>query len=100
MKPKTKKILKWIGGIIGVILLIVLGLGYYIWSYIPRPQGEPPVLQTELFTKPAKEYTVEGKFIFKSASELAELIRTKQATSVEITKEFINYIKNNKMRAK
>ncbi len=95
MKPKTKKILKWIGGIIGVILLIVLGLGYYIWSYIPRPQGEPPVLQTELFTKPAKEYTVEGKFIFKSASELAELIRTKQATSVEITKEFINYIKNN-----
>ncbi len=79
----------------GSLILIVVMAGVYIWSQMPKPMGKPPVLQVELFQKPDIEFPVERKFIFKSASELAMLIKNKKATSVEITQEFINYIKNN-----
>jgi amidase len=95
MKTKAKKFLKWLAAIIGIILLIIASLGTYIWYHMPRPHGKKPELQQELFKKPDHELPVAGKFIFKSATELAEMIRTKKATSLEITQEFINYIKNN-----
>ena len=95
MKPETKKLLKWIGFITGIILIILLSFGVYLWMNIPGPEGDPPALQSELFKKPIKEFPVAGKFIFKSATELADLIRKKEATSLEITQELINYIKNN-----
>lgn len=48
-----------------------------------------------LFSKPDTLQPIEGKYIFKSAAELASMIRNHEATSVAITKEFIAYIKNN-----
>lgn len=95
MNTRIRKILKWTGGILGFLIIIVVVAGIYIWSQMPKPMGKPPVLQAELFQKPDVEFPVEGKFIFKSAAELAMLIKTQQATSEEITREFINYIKNN-----
>lgn len=38
---------------------------------------------------------MQGKFIYKSASELSSMIRNHEATSLEIVTEFINNIKNN-----
>lgn len=95
MNAKVRKLLKWTGGILGFLILLVAATGFYIWSQMPKPMGKPPVLQAELFRKPQTDFPVEGKFIFKSATELASLIKSKQATSVEITREFIHYIKNN-----
>ncbi|MBI1306970.1 MAG: hypothetical protein GC181_10245 [Bacteroidetes bacterium] len=95
MKPKTKKTLKWIGIGFGSLLLIVIALGIYVYSLIPKFEGKCPPLQSYLFEKPKSTIPVECKFIYKSASELAELIRTRQATSYEIVKEHIDYIKNN-----
>lgn len=95
MKPITKKILKRTGSIIGILLLLLISFGVYIYSVMPKPKGKPPVLQSELFKKPEKPFPVEGKYIFKSATELAELIRNKKATSLEIVQEHLNYIKNN-----
>lgn len=94
MKSTTKKIIKYSLTTIGVLILLIASFGLYVRSLMPQPMGEPPVLQAALFHPPAKPFPVEGKFIFKSASELAEMIRNKQATSVEITQELINYIKN------
>ena len=98
MKAKSKRVLKWLGLSIGTILIICIGLGIYIWLHLPKPHGNPPVLQSELFMKPAREFPVTGKYIYKSATELAGMIRNKEATSLEITTEFINYIKNNNYR--
>jgi amidase len=95
MQTKTKKLLKWIGAILGSFILIVVILGIYVWMNIPKAQGDPPIIQSELFKKPENPFPCEEKFIFKTATELAELIRNRKATSVEITQEFINYIKNN-----
>ncbi|MFN8318062.1 MAG: amidase family protein [Saprospiraceae bacterium] len=95
MKTNFKKLAKWLGIIIGVLALLVGGLVLYVWSQLPKADGEPPILQTELFQKPKTELPCEGKYIFKSATELATLIKTRKASSVEITTEFINYIKNN-----
>lgn len=98
MKAKSKRVLKWLGLSIGTILIICIGLGIYFWLHLPKPHGNPPVLQSELFMKPAREFPVAGKYIYKSATELAGMIRNKEATSLEITTEFINYIKNNNYR--
>lgn len=95
MNAKIRKVLRWTGGILGFLILIVAATGIYIWSQMPKPMGKPPVLQAALFQKPDVDFPVEGKFIFKSATELALMIRDKKATSVEITQELINFIKNN-----
>ena len=98
MSSKIRRILKWVGVVIGVILLTAVGLGIYVYSLIPKPIGEKPVLHAELFEKPEKELPVAGKFIFKPANELAAIIKNRQATSVEIVQEHINYIKNTKYK--
>lgn len=49
----------------------------------------------DLFSKPKTMLPVTGKYFFKSATELASMIRNHEATSVEIVKDFINNIKNN-----
>lgn len=95
MSPKVKKVLKWLGLVVGILALIIIGLGTYIYTLIPKPIGEKPMLQAELFRKPAKELPVAGKFIYRSAAEIAAMIKSKQATSAEIVQEHINYIKNN-----
>lgn len=75
MSSTARKILKWTGLVIGVILLIAIGFGVYIYTLIPKPIGEKPVLQAELFNKPATELPIAGKFIYKSATELAAMIK-------------------------
>ena len=95
MSSKAKKFLKWTAITVAVVVLIAGGLGIYVYTLIPKPIGKKPVLQAELFNKPATEFPVAGKFIYKSATELAAMIRNKQATSTEIIQEHINYIKNN-----
>lgn len=94
MSSTIKKVLKWTAITIAVIVLIAVGLGIYAYTLIPKPIGEKPVLQSELFNKPATELPVAGRFIYKSATELAAMIKNKQATSTEIVQEHINYIKN------
>ncbi|MBK9214188.1 MAG: amidase [Chloracidobacterium sp.] len=95
MPSTIKKVFKWSGIVFGIVVLIAIGLGIYIYTLIPKPIGEKPVLQSELFTKPERELPVAGKFVYKSATELAAMIKNKQATSAEIVQEHINYIKNN-----
>ena len=98
MKSSTKKILKWTGIVLGTLLLIVVGLGAYVYSLIPKPLGEVPALQDGLFTKPATPLPVEGKYIYKTATELAAMIRRGEATSTEVVQEHINFIKNNNFK--
>ena len=95
MKPRTKNILKWIGIILGPLILIAFAFGLYVKSILPKFDSKPVVLQKELFQKPAQPFPMEGKFIYKSASELAAIIRNRQANSTEIVTEFLNNIKNN-----
>lgn len=95
MKPRIKKILKWTGIVFGSLVLIAVAFGLYVYSIIPKFDGKPVVLQKELFQKPAQPFPMEGKYIYKSASELATMIHSGQATSVEIVTEFLNNVKNN-----
>lgn len=73
----------------------VLCCGTTMNAYSQTPVSKKIILQDFLFEKPATPFPVEGKFIYKSATELSQMIRTHKATSVEITTEFINHIKNN-----
>lgn len=94
MKPRTKKILKWTGIVLGALILIIVALGLYLNSILPKFKSVPVVLQQELLEKPAQPLAMEGKFIYKSATELAAMIRNHQATSVDIVTELIHHIKN------
>lgn len=94
MSSTFNKVLKWTGLAVGILILIAGCLGIYVYTLIPKPIGEKPTLQTELFNKPVTELPVTGKFIYMSATELATMIKDKQATSTEIVQEHINYIKN------
>lgn len=95
MKPGTKKILKWTGIVVGSFILAAVASGLYINSILPKFNSVPVVLQKELFQKPPQSLPMGGKFIYKSAGELSQMIRNHEATSVEIVTEFINNIKNN-----
>lgn len=95
MKPLTQKILKWTGIIFGSLVLIAVAFGLYINSIIPKFDSVPVVLQMQLFEKPVQDFPMEGKYIYKSASELATMIRKREATSLEIVTEHFNHIKNN-----
>ncbi|MBK8501520.1 MAG: amidase [Saprospiraceae bacterium] len=95
MKSGIKKTIKWIAIIFASILLVVIALGIYIYSLISKYEGECPPLQTYLFEKPKNDFRMEGKYIYKSATELAALIRNKEATSYNVVGEFIANIKNN-----
>lgn len=100
MKPRTKKFLKWTGIILGSLILLAAAFGLYVYSILPKPIGTPPKLQAELFSKPEYPFPMEGKFIYKSATELSKMIKNHQATSVEIVTEFISNIKNNNYKYK
>lgn len=95
MSPKTKKILKGFGVVFGVIFVLVVAFGVYVYSIIPPAVGKPIVLQKELFAKPSHDFPMAGKYIYKSATELAVMIRRREATSTEIVTEFFANIKNN-----
>ncbi|MBS1830446.1 MAG: amidase [Acidobacteria bacterium] len=94
----VKRIAKWCGIAIGVLLLLAVGFGVYLYTQKPKPIGERPVLQAELFRKPASELPVEQRFLYASAGELAEMIRKKQATSQAIVRAHLNHIKNTNYR--
>ncbi len=94
MKTSGKKWLKRIGIGLGGLLLIVLSCGAYFFSVLPKIETEPIVLQAGLFEKPSSPQAIEGKYIFKSAAELARLIRSGQASSLEVVKEHFAQIHN------
>lgn len=81
----------------GLILFsfFILSGGTEMKLYSQTTVSKKIVLQSFLFEKPEMPFPMKGKFIYKSATELAEMIRTHKATSVEIITEFINHIKNN-----
>ena len=91
----ASKTAKRIGIVIGILVLIIIALGAYFFSQLPKPQGKPIVLQQELFKKPEKDFPFTGKFIYKSAAELHQMLVSHEATSVQIVTDFINNIKNN-----
>ena len=95
MKSSVKKFLKWSGIVVGVMIVLALALGAYIYSILPKNIGSPVQLQAELFQKPSQPFPMDGKYIYKSATELASLIRSHQVTSLEVVTEFLNNIKNN-----
>ncbi len=82
---------------LGLILFsfFILSGGTAMKLYPQTTVSKKIVLQNFLFEKPEVPFPMKGKFIYKSAKELAEMISTHKATSVEITTEFINHIKNN-----
>jgi len=88
---------KWIAAVFGVLLAIFVTLVIIIYPQLPKSICTTPELQTRLFERPAEPVPVEGKFIYRSASELA-MIRSGDATSVEVVKEHIAHIKNNNWR--
>lgn len=91
------KTLPAIGATLGnkILLYLILSLPAFPMACSSHPKKEKISPAWELFKKPGKKNPVEGKYIFKPATELALLIRTGKATSVEIVREFINHIKNN-----
>lgn len=80
---------------IGAFLLILMSLSIFYCSPPGKKNAGSPDQKNGLFKKPANLLPVEGKYIFKSASELASMIRNHEATSVDIVKAFIANIKNN-----
>lgn len=98
MANVVKRILKWAGVTLGALVVLVGGVAAYLYSQKPKPIGQRPALQTELFTQPKAALPVEERFLHASAGELASMIRNKQATSQEIVRAHINAIKNRNYR--
>ncbi len=90
--------LKWTGIAIGGLLLLAVLLGAWAWSVLPAPQGTRVALQTELFESPVQLLPEDARFHYRSATELAAMIRSGEATSTEITRHFIARIKNQNHR--
>lgn len=95
MKPSTKKTWKRIGVLLGIILAIFAIAGGYFYSILPKPVGPVPELQHELFTAPKSPNILNGRFLYKSATELAAMIRNKEVTSLEVVTDVMTYIKQN-----
>lgn len=89
----SKKVFKKIAIAIGILIGIAGLAGGYMYSIIPKPIGPIPSLQNELFEAPKNQTPPVGKYVYKSAMELATLIKAKQATSVEIVTDIIEYVK-------
>lgn len=70
-------------------------LTYYSCNTHPDKTKNEMSEASDLFNRPDNIVPVKGQFIYKSAIELAAMIKNKQASSVDIVKEFIAYIKNN-----
>ena len=89
----SKKRIKNIAIVIGSLIGIIAIAGGYFYSIIPKPAGPVPALQSELFETPKNQAPPAGKFIYKSAIELAALIKNKKTNTAEIVKDIIAYIK-------
>lgn len=89
------KIMNYKKPVIRVYLLIVISLSIYNCSAPDKKNESYHDQGAGLFSKPKDSLPVKGKYLFKSALELAAMIRNHEATSVDIVKEFIANIKNN-----
>ncbi len=98
MNKPANKILRYTLIILGSIIIMGAILGMYVKSIIPKPIGSPIQLQAALFSKPSAHCLMEGKYIYKSASDLASMIRHQEVTSVEVVNEFLCNIKNNNFK--
>jgi amidase len=87
MENFTRNLLKW-GSIVVGVAVIAKAVQRI------RKYRKMPWLQEQIFHHPTTPCPVEGKFIFKPASVLAEMIRNGIATSEEVVQEHINHIKN------
>jgi amidase len=88
MKADSKSLLK----------VLLLGFSAAALAFVTAKslrKKKLPTLQQQLFNPPGHPYPVGGKFIYRSATHLAAMIRNGEATSVEIVQEHINHIKNN-----
>lgn len=94
MANRLFPLLRWLGGIVVALVLVAGALGIYIYSLIPAPVDTLPPLQRELFDAPTSPASpVAGRYLFRSATELAGLIRTRQASSEAIVAEHIAFIR-------
>ncbi len=90
---KKKKIFKLLLRVfLSIVVLIAIG-GAYVYSIMPKSIGSPIKLDQSLF-RPGNEIK-STRFIGKPAIELARLIRSHQATSYDIVKEHLDYIRAN-----
>jgi len=94
MKTSTRKILKYTGLAFAGLVVLIIGFGIYIYSILPKAIGTPIQLQPSLFAKPAIINYTNKSFIYAPAGELAALIKTKKATSFEITAAHLAQIRN------
>ncbi len=94
----TLQLLRWTGIVIGPLLLIAVPVALWAWSQLPSPQGNPVTLQAELFTAPAEALPEAARYLHRSATELAAMIRSGEATSTEIVRAHIARIKNHNHR--
>lgn len=95
MKKSMKKVIKRVGIILVVLILFIGAAGIYVNSIIPKPIGSPPELQEELFKRPDHPTVIQAKYIYKSASELATMIRRREVLSKDVVMEFLSNIKSN-----
>ncbi|MCC7416646.1 MAG: hypothetical protein IT176_05840 [Acidobacteria bacterium] len=98
MQPRTRRWLVRAAWAVGALVAIAAALAGYVYSLLPEPIGDPPTLQTQLFEKPAQPLPVSGRYVGKSATELAALIKSRQATSTEIVREHLHHIRNTNHR--
>lgn len=81
--------------IISLFVSIISLATVLLKTQMPEQIGIPPELQSFLFEKPKIEIPNDGRYIYKSASELVGMIKKGEATSEEIVREHISHIKNN-----
>lgn len=77
-----------------LLSVILVSVNFFIHLNI----GSKPIIKSQkpdLFLPPPNQLPLKTHFIYKSATELAELVKSRKATSVEIVQEFISNIKNN-----
>lgn len=98
MGPSAKKALKYTGIVAGVLVVLLAAAGGYIYTLIPKPTGQPIVLQADLFRKPDQPLLMEGKYIYRPATELSQMMRSGQVKSEDVVREFIANIRNNNWR--
>jgi len=98
MTSTRSAVLRWFGIVVGVIVILGGGAGGYLYASMPKPIGEMPVLQRELFQRPAQALPVDTHLVDRTAVELATMIRERKVTSTEVVQAHINRIKNENYR--
>jgi len=94
MQVRMKTVLRTLALVAATIVLVGVGLAAYVYATLPKPIGEKPALQAELFTRPSQLLPVDERFLYASATDLAAMIRERRATSTEVVQAHINVIKN------